>query len=86
MHQTVGSDVIIDSSISNTPIGIKTSSDSSKYAGSFVIQNTKLSGVTKGFVDGTGKDVMGTGNVNQFVMGDTYTGKNLYYDDDSNYT
>ncbi|GLB40558.1 putative glycoside hydrolase family 55 protein [Lyophyllum shimeji] len=75
--QTMGGDVILDSTITNTPIAFRTSStQTTSLGGSLFLQNVKFNGVTQGLVDGSGIDRLGGGTktINQFVQGNVYSG------------
>ncbi|PSS16477.1 hypothetical protein PHLCEN_2v3252 [Hermanssonia centrifuga] len=79
--QTAGSIVILDSSISATTAAVQTSSDqSSSLGGSIVLQNVDLSGSPVGVVDGSNNQFLaGGGTVNQFVLGNVYSGDTKTY-------
>ncbi|THG96061.1 hypothetical protein EW026_g5707 [Hermanssonia centrifuga] len=79
--QTAGSIVILDSSISATTAAVQTSSDqSSSLGGSIVLQNVDLSGSPVGVVDGSNNQFLaGGGTVNQFVLGNVYSGDTNTY-------
>ncbi|THG92977.1 hypothetical protein EW026_g8120 [Hermanssonia centrifuga] len=79
--QTAGSIVILDSSISATTAAVQTSSDqSSSLGGSIVLQNVDLSGSPVGVVDGSNNHfLVGGGTVNQFVLGNVYSGDTNTY-------
>uniref|UniRef100_A0A0W0EZ54 Putative glycoside hydrolase family 55 protein n=1 Tax=Moniliophthora roreri TaxID=221103 RepID=A0A0W0EZ54_MONRR len=70
--QTAGGVLILDSSISASSQAILTTSDmSSKLGGSIVLQNVKLSGNVQ---DGNGAMYQGSGQVDQFIIGNVYHG------------
>ncbi|KAF8072070.1 exo-beta-1,3-glucanase [Lyophyllum atratum] len=77
--QTMGGDVILDSTITDTPIAFRTSTtQTSSLGGSLFLQNVKFSGVGQGLVDASGADRLGGGTktINQFVQGNVYSGTN----------
>ncbi|KAJ6577078.1 glycoside hydrolase family 55 protein [Mycena sp. CBHHK59/15] len=75
--QTASSVTILDSSISGTPIGVRTdTTQTNALGGSIFLQNVKFDGsVSKGLVDSSGNVILG-GNqvVDQFVQGNVYSG------------
>ncbi|KAG8875639.1 hypothetical protein FRB97_004846 [Tulasnella sp. 331] len=76
-HQTVGSEVIIDAVVTNTPTFILTSNSyNGTFAGSLVLDNIQFSGVTTGVKDSSGATKLagGTTTVRQWVQGNTYSG------------
>ncbi|KAF7328790.1 putative glycoside hydrolase family 55 protein [Mycena venus] len=74
--QTAGSVVVLDSKISATLAAVQTTTDqSTRLGGSLVLQNVDLSGSSVGVLDGAGHHLLnGGGTVNQFVLGNEYTG------------
>ncbi|KAK4447140.1 pectate lyase superfamily protein-domain-containing protein [Podospora aff. communis PSN243] len=78
--QTVGSVLVVDSSFTNTPIGIRTAYDpnSPQTNGTLVLDNVDMSGTSQAVVNNaTGEVIVPPGKVNFFVQGRTYEASNL---------
>ncbi|KAG8880657.1 hypothetical protein FRB97_000611 [Tulasnella sp. 331] len=78
-HQTVGSEVIVDGNIVNTPIFIQTTNSyNGTFAGSILLDNIKFTGVTTGVKDSSGATKLagGTTTIRQWAQGNTYSGVN----------
>ncbi|KAG9032270.1 hypothetical protein FRB95_001666 [Tulasnella sp. JGI-2019a] len=76
-HQTVGSEVIIDAVVTNTPTFILTSNSyNGTFAGSLLLDNIKFTSVTTGVKDSSGATKLagGTTTVRQWAQGNTYSG------------
>ncbi len=76
-NQSVGSLILLDSSIKNSQVGIKTSYNKSSIpatAGTMAVQNVDFTGTSKAVVgaDGVTQIVSGSRNVDFFLQGDTY--------------
>jgi glucan 1,3-beta-glucosidase len=75
--QSVGSEVIVDAVISNTPIFVRSSANSAgSLKGSLVIQNARLTNVPKAVAIGDGTTVLngGTTTITNWVQGNIYKG------------
>ncbi|KAF7310067.1 hypothetical protein MIND_00379700 [Mycena indigotica] len=74
--QSAGSVTILDSSISAKTAAVQTNTDqSTKLGGAVFLQNVNLAGSGAGVIDGAGHTFLaGGGTVNQFVLGNEYTG------------
>jgi len=73
--QTTGSLAILDAEITNTPIFIRTDSDTDSLAGSIVLMNVALSGVDTGVL--TGEKVAlegGSKTIAGWIQGNMYSG------------
>ncbi|KAG9030245.1 hypothetical protein FRB95_004181 [Tulasnella sp. JGI-2019a] len=78
-HQTVGSEVIIDGNIVNTPVFIQTTNSyNGTFAGSILLDNIKFTGVTTGVKDSSGATKLagGTTTIRQWAQGNVYSGVN----------
>jgi glucan 1,3-beta-glucosidase len=78
--QTVGSVLVVDSSFTNTPIGIRTAYDpnSPQTNGTLVLDNVDMSGTSQAVVNNaTGEVIVPPGKVNFFVQGRTYEASNI---------
>jgi glucan 1,3-beta-glucosidase len=78
VNQTVGSIILLDSVMSNTPIGIKTSYNATSQpatGGTLAVQNVDFTGTQKAIVgaDGTTVIIPGGQLVASYGQGDTYT-------------
>ncbi|KAF2162825.1 glycoside hydrolase family 55 protein [Zasmidium cellare ATCC 36951] len=74
--QTVGSITLFDSSISNTPIGLKTVRDSNSQpdtAGSLILENIKLSNVPTAVQGANGPLLSGVSSISAWGQGHRYT-------------
>ncbi|KAI8061631.1 beta-1-3-glucanase [Gongronella butleri] len=72
----VGSVVVMDSTFSNTPIGIKTYGNFPNFndtSSSLLLDNVKANGVTTLVSDLNGKEIMNSGSVQQWGSGSVYT-------------
>lgn len=76
--QTTGAEAIIDATVTNTPIFVRTSTPSSKLDGSIVINNAKLTNVPTavGVVGGATVLAGGTTTIASWAQGNIYTGTN----------
>ncbi|KAJ7066188.1 exo-beta-1,3-glucanase [Mycena amicta] len=74
--QSTGSITVLDSSISATTAAVQTNTDqSAQLGGAIFLQNVNLAGSGAGVIDGAGHTFLaGGGTVNQFVLGNEYTG------------
>ncbi|KDQ16283.1 glycoside hydrolase family 55 protein [Botryobasidium botryosum FD-172 SS1] len=76
-HQTSGANVILDATVTNTPVFVRTStSQRNSLGGSVFIDNAKLTNVPIAVQDGSGATILagGTTTINQWAQGNIYYG------------
>ncbi|KAK1756301.1 pectate lyase superfamily protein-domain-containing protein [Echria macrotheca] len=77
--QTVGSVLVVDSTFTNTPIGIRTAYDpnSAETNGTLILDNVDMSGTSQAVINNaTGQMIVAPSKVSFFVQGRSYGGTN----------